>query len=243
MPWFKVDDTLAFHPKVMQAGNAAMGLWVRAGAYCAAHLTDGRLTAAMIPPLGGRLRDAKRLVECGLWGETGDGFEFVGWAEFQPTKAQVTAERKATATRVANWREGQRNAVTDTVTNGVSTPAPSRPDPTRTPKGVPRDRADAPIPSDWQPTPEHGERASSSGLDLDREAAKFRAHADEKGRRAKNWNAAFTRWLINAAEYAQRDAARPTPRDRHADNLAVVRSIAIRDGVIPPDDMLQIGAV
>lgn len=31
MPWFKVDDTLALHGKVVAAGNPAMGLWVRAG--------------------------------------------------------------------------------------------------------------------------------------------------------------------------------------------------------------------
>lgn len=239
MTWFKVDDTLAFHPKVMHAGNAAMGLWVRAGSYCAAHLTDGRLTAAMIPPLGGRLRDAKRLVECGLWGETDDGFEFIGWGEFQPTKAQVSAERRATAARVAAWREGQRNAVTDTVTNGVSTPAPSRPDPTSTPNGVLGDRHNAALPSSWEPTPEHRERAAATGLDLDREATKFRAHADEKGRVAKNWNAAFTRWLINAAEYAAKDAARPASRNRHDDNLAVVRALAERDGQL--DLLPQIG--
>jgi len=44
MPWFKVDDTLAFHAKVVAAGNAAMGLWVRAGAHSMQQLTDGFIT-------------------------------------------------------------------------------------------------------------------------------------------------------------------------------------------------------
>jgi len=140
MPWFKVDDGLSFHPKVIAAGNAAMGLWVRAGAYCAAQLTDGRLPRAMLKPLGGRTRDAERLVECGLWETVDDGWAFRGWEDFQPTKAQVEADRRATADRVAAWRERRRNggsnaprnAVTSTVSNGSGTPAPTRPDPTRT---------------------------------------------------------------------------------------------------------------
>lgn len=140
MPWFKVDDGLSFHPKVIAAGNAAMGLWVRAGAYCAAQLTDGRLPRAMLKPLGGRTRDAERLVECGLWETVDDGWVFRGWKDFQPAKAQVEADRRATADRVAAWRERRRNggsnaprnAVTSTVSNGSGTPAPTRPDPTRT---------------------------------------------------------------------------------------------------------------
>src|SRR5690606_37175867 len=66
--------------------------------------------------------------------------------------------------------------------------------------GASRDR---PLPDDWSPTPEHRQRALDEGLDLDREAIKFREHAKEKGRKAKNWNSAFARWLINAGEYKQ----------------------------------------
>lgn len=29
MPWFRVDDDFALHPKAIAAGNAALGLWVR----------------------------------------------------------------------------------------------------------------------------------------------------------------------------------------------------------------------
>lgn len=70
--------------------------------------------------------------------------------------------------------------------------------------GKPAPRATK-LPNSWTPTDEHRDRAKSSGLNLDQESVKFRAHAEEKGRTAKSWNAAFTRWLINAAEYAQRD--------------------------------------
>lgn len=130
MPWFKVDDQLAFNPKVLEAGNAAMGLWVRAGSWCAANLTDGQLPAHMIGTLGAQKRNARSLVESGLWVETESGYRFKNWSEFQPTKAEILRERAETAERVRKHREAKRNAVTNSVSNGSSTAAPTRPDPT-----------------------------------------------------------------------------------------------------------------
>lgn len=73
---------------------------------------------------------------------------------------------------------------------------------------------------DWKPTTEHLERALASGLVVGREVDKFRAHAEEHDRRAVNWNAAFTRWLINAEGYAERDRpAAPVRNLPHASNL------------------------
>src|SRR5690606_3292261 len=54
----------------------------------------------------------------------------------------------------------------------------------------------------WKPTDAHRKRAKESGLNVDDEAEKFRLHAEEKGRMAVSWNAAFTRWLINAAKWS-----------------------------------------
>lgn len=69
------------------------------------------------------------------------------------------------------------------------------------------------LPKDWKPTTEHQERALAAAIDLGREVEKFKAHVEEKGRTAVNWNGAFTRWLMNAEEYAQRDRAKqPKPR-------------------------------
>ena len=45
MPWFRVDDSFDQHPKADAAGNRALGLWVRAGAYCARLLTEGFVPA------------------------------------------------------------------------------------------------------------------------------------------------------------------------------------------------------
>lgn len=134
MTWFKVDDGFAFHPKAILAGNAALGLWVRAGAWCGANLTDGALPRHMIGTFGAQARDAKRLVKVGLWVETSDGYQFHEWADMQPSKAVVEEERAANRKRQKEWRDRKRNAVTDDVTNGVtnsaSNGAPTRPDPT-----------------------------------------------------------------------------------------------------------------
>lgn len=66
MPWFKVDDTLAFHHKTIAAGNAAMGLWMRAGAYCSKFGKDGYVPHAVARELGTE-RQARALVNAGLW--------------------------------------------------------------------------------------------------------------------------------------------------------------------------------
>lgn len=131
MTWFKVDDQLAFHPKVLTAGNAAMGLWVRAGSWSGAHLTQGRLPLAMVQPLGGRTRDANKLVEVGLWEQVDGGYQFKDWGDYQPTKQQVEGDRAATKERQQRYRDRQSNAVTstvtETVTNGVTNGAVTAP--------------------------------------------------------------------------------------------------------------------
>lgn len=125
------------------AGNAALGLWVRAGAWCGANLTDGALPKHMIGTFGAQARDAKKLVSVGLWVETDAGYQFHEWSKMQPSKAEVEAEREANRQRQKEWRDRnkKRNAVTDPVTDGVSNKgsndAPTRPDPTRPSKEEP----------------------------------------------------------------------------------------------------------
>ena len=107
MPWFKVDDTLAFHAKTLAAGNAAMGLWVRAGAWSMQTLSDGFVPTHVARQLGTRA-EAKRLVEARLWVEKDDGYLFHEFGERQPSRAQVHAEREANAEKLRRWREKKR---------------------------------------------------------------------------------------------------------------------------------------
>lgn len=133
--WFKVDDKLHDHRKARAAGAAAMGVWVLAGSWAADNLTDGFIPTTILPRWG-RPRDAKRLVEVGLWhadeqdGEK--GWRFHEWHERQPSRAQKLAERaaKAEAGRVGGLRSGRsrREASTKQGASGL-VELPTRPDP------------------------------------------------------------------------------------------------------------------
>ena len=112
MPWFKVDDNFAFHAKVLAAGNAAIGLWARAGAWSMQTLTDGCVPHNVARQLGTRA-EAKRLVECGLWIEKDDGYEFHEWNQRQPSRAKVYADREANAEKLRKWRQKKDEGETD----------------------------------------------------------------------------------------------------------------------------------
>ena len=146
MTWFKVDDNLAFHAKVVQAGNAAMGLWVRAGSWSAQQLTDGFIPDHIVTTIGNR-GQAARLVAAGLWVREDDGYRFHQWNEDgrQPTRATVEKERSEARERMRKAREAKRGSVDVRPnihrTSGdvrVTRPDPSRPDlPTTQEGGVP----------------------------------------------------------------------------------------------------------
>lgn len=68
-----------------------------------------------------------------------------------------------------------------------------------------RKRPEIRLPASWAPTDKHRAYATEHGLDLNVQRQLFLAHAEEKDRRAASWNGAFSRWLINAAEYQRRN--------------------------------------
>lgn len=120
MPWFKIDDSSHSHPKFVRAGNAALGLWLRCGAYSAQHLTEGVIPAEIVKAYGTGPQAAK-LVKVGLWHEHGhtcarcaqppsgdyivhDFFE----AGRNTTRAQHEANKKAAADRAAKSRESKK---------------------------------------------------------------------------------------------------------------------------------------
>ena len=107
MPWFKVDDNLAFHPKVVTAGNAAVGLWVRSGAWSMGLLTDGFIPDHIAATLGSKT-EARRLVAAGLWVPKDGGYLFHEWEQRQPSRVALEAEREAARQRQRKGREAQR---------------------------------------------------------------------------------------------------------------------------------------
>jgi hypothetical protein len=103
VPWFKVDDRLATHTKVAKAGNAAMGLWVRAGSWAALHLTDGVVPEHVLPMLGTR-SEARRLVVAGLWESIDGGWRFRDWHDYQPSAedTELAKESKSSGGKHGN---------------------------------------------------------------------------------------------------------------------------------------------
>ena len=86
------------------------------------------------------------------------------------------------------------------------------------------------IPEQWRPNQGHIDKAKSLRLDVKQEYQRFRANAERKQRRQKNWNTAFTNWLRKAAEFNQQQGGpvrsyRESPDDRAAATLALAHSL------------------
>jgi hypothetical protein len=123
MVWFRVDDNLTFHPKVVEAGNAAMGLWVRAGAWSAANLTDGLIPTPVALRIGSRSL-CYRLLNSGLFVDELQGFRMHDWCEKNFTKNQIEAYRDQERNRKAD----QRKRHLSTVKTDLDVPVGHRPD-------------------------------------------------------------------------------------------------------------------
>ncbi len=103
MPWFNIDDRMWSHPKFIGLPDPAIGLWVRAGAWAAGHLTDGFVPDEAIPLLGKRTA-ITTLVQRGLWCRVDGGYQFHDWADWNRTREQVEADREAAKERQRKFR-------------------------------------------------------------------------------------------------------------------------------------------
>lgn len=121
MPWFRIDDKAHSHPKLIKAGNAALGLWLRCGSYAAQHLTDG-IVPGVVAELYGTKPQAAKLVKAGLWHEHGHNcpsgcpdpapgdYVFHDFLEDgrNTSRARAETERKKARDRQSKHREGRR---------------------------------------------------------------------------------------------------------------------------------------
>jgi hypothetical protein len=134
MPWFRLDDSFHSHPKVIAAGNEAVGLFVRCGAYCAQHLTDGFVPEQVMLLYGSReLADA--LVRAKLVRRVRGGWQIPDYLDYNPSAQTVDNERKAKTERQKRWREARGRRPVDASTGASrdasvdGAPTPSRPAP------------------------------------------------------------------------------------------------------------------
>lgn len=150
MVWFHVDDNLAFHNKVVKAGNPAMGAWVRAGSWCTSNLTDGFIPTSVALTLGTGTQWSS-LVSSGLIDVADGGYRFHQWEQRQFTKAEVEEKRDYERQRKAEQRKRKR--VPPDVPLGQDSGVPPGVPPGHdldVPQGVPRARAPVTPP---HPTP------------------------------------------------------------------------------------------
>lgn len=104
MTWFKIDDNFDTHPKVLEAGNEAAGMWVRCGAYSSRQLTGGRVPRA-IALMYGDTHLVDILVKVGLFEPIEGGWLIHDFHDYNPTKEKVVTEREAAAQRQREARE------------------------------------------------------------------------------------------------------------------------------------------
>jgi hypothetical protein len=101
VPWVRIDDSFFSHPKVVEAGAEASGLYVWALAYSSRHLTDGHVSPAWVAQVMGKraARVAEALVTAGLWEVNGSGWVIHDYLTYNPTKAQVEDKRRKDSER------------------------------------------------------------------------------------------------------------------------------------------------
>jgi hypothetical protein len=147
MGWFKIDDQLFSHPKVLSIDPryrlTAMGIFVLAGSWSSTYLTDGVVPERWLSSIQATKQQAQVLIKAGLWDPHPLGYVFHDWADYNPTRDEVLAKRqvRAAAGKIGGQRSGEKRAskaeanaspIVDVCFDHVSTPVPARPDPTTT---------------------------------------------------------------------------------------------------------------
>ena len=263
MVWVKLDDQFTEHPKVVLAGPLAGWLHVCGLVYCGRNLTDGFIPSAMVSRLatfdhigittGGAAglfevgHDIETqelidiLVDCGLWEEAEGGYNIHDYLDYNPSKADVIAERKANAKRQKDFQERHRkgngqfgsqiaptNGVTNTISNAVTNTSPV---PVPVPVPFPREKdlptgADAPTPPDCFP-----ELFTASIKDIQAHAfTKSQWQQIIEAERAANGRKTLIKWMEaklggagHPAIQAYREEMRNSPRDnQYADIIDAI---------------------
>jgi hypothetical protein len=160
MSYFPVDDQAAFHPKFVAAGNAAIGLWTRAGSLCKQHPTGGLIARDTALAMGKKI-DIDALVRVTLWHGPGescpssncpagiervpdDHFAFHDWfaqagnGTAQHEKTRRDNEREAARERQRRSRANRNNSGSHAPSHTVTSSVTSQPvTPPVTPAPVP----------------------------------------------------------------------------------------------------------
>jgi len=110
MTWFKLTDQFHSNPKVLKAGNAPIGLWVRCATYSANWELDGRVPMEIAHQYGIR-SDIDVLTSVRLWIPRDGDYVIPDFLEFNPSHKEIELNRE----REAAKKRRQRSAGTASV--------------------------------------------------------------------------------------------------------------------------------
>lgn len=121
--------------------------------------------------------------------------DYPDWAAFRQEKVMALVRGKGTDmsefTQGVTLKPDQANPLHTSTSTATTTEAllPAEDEPKK-----PSIR----IPKDWAPTASHIQRGREKRIDVLTQAEHFKNHAETHDRRAANWNAAFTTWLMKS---------------------------------------------
>lgn len=211
MPWFKIDDGFHGHPKVVELSLGAVGLWTLTGSWCAKYLTDGFVPDRTITRLGGNIGQANELVSVALWSQESGGYAFKDWADYQPLKTDVEAERAAAQERMRAVRAKKKGVGSPEQPPNVRpnfggtspevrvTPSHPIPVPSQPIKERPAKRGSR-LSEDWLPSAESVAVVKKDAPDVDAKAEHptfvdyWIAQPGQKGVKT-NWDATWRNWM------------------------------------------------
>lgn len=243
MTWVRIDDGLAFHRKVLKAGNEAMGAWLRMCAQSSREELDGFVPIQTALAIALRNEVLDDLCAAQLLEPATDGFLIHDYLDYNPSARELRKLRKerVEAGRVGGTRRAANAKHTTKQVLGASLPVasttlkqnstPSRPDPVPIP-----DRESAPareevsqpsqapiqIPQPISPSSELStemhEYAAMQGLaDIKICWEKFLGLSAERGKRTSDLFGSWKRFVADEVRYQRRDRDRAAERGAPAE--------------------------
>lgn len=156
MTWAKFDDGYPLHPKMVAAGVDGLALDVAAICYSNRFGTDGfipdNMLSGLFPPVKSPRKVAAKLIAVGRWERDDDrgGYVIHDHGEYNPSAAQVEAEREAARKRMRELRSGKGKSRSGNVRANTPRTTPARSPEVRDP------RPD--VPSEHNARPKRGEK-------------------------------------------------------------------------------------
>lgn len=225
---------------MIKAGLVGVGAWFRMLSHCATYLTDGEVDDAVALSIAGKRRVLDRLVAVRLLDRTEAGYRVHNYLKYNPSRAQVEAERASKNERQSRWRSGAKQAHATSETIGESrdvdaSTVPSTDASRSASRDASRDSAPLPLPL---PLPSHSHTQDKNSLPSGVSSARASAHAHTHEGLALEVEAPKAkRSRVKAAPPV--DTVPPEGTAAHRVYSAITRDAALRPIVKGPGDLAE----